>query len=357
MRNLVISRWALAFLSALMLAFVFGSTVSAGEKKILIKINAHKNPKTPGTADMPLMYLTQAIKDRLEERFPGRVQVRIYWDNQLAKTYENAMNALQNNVIQLSYFPLNSIAEFTHAAIPLSNLFLFPYPHTQLVYDAYDGEIGRMLSERILKDAKVRPVCYWEVGYRHLLNNKKQIETLEDLKGMKIRVQPNPVHIESFKALGANPTPVTWSEVFTALQQGVVDGTENPYDNIYTARLYEVQKYLTLTGHAFEMGAYCISEEFYQKLPEDIRVGFDELMAELTQEFRVGMAKKDEWFKDYFEKELAANELSAAELEKFAALVEPMKEMSRKQAGEEYSDTIYEIIKNNQKAYFEKITK
>lgn len=323
-------------------------TAAAG--KTLIKINASYNPKAFG--DMPLVIITQKFKEMMEERFPGKVEVRIYWDQRLAATYDGALNSLQTNVFHISFFPLTSMAEYTGAAVPTSNLFLFPYPHTQIAYDAYDGEVGELIRNRIIKDARVRPVAYLEMGFRHLLNNMKPVNTIEDLKGMKFRVQPNPVHLASFKELGANPTPIPWAELFTALQQGVVDGTENPFENIYTARLYEVQKYLTLSGHAFEMGIYAMGEEFYQSMPEDVRQGFDEIMAELVAEFRESMIAKNEEMLAFFKTQIEVNELSSEELARFRKAVEPAKEISRQQAGAEYADQLFSLLAKYEEEYF-----
>lgn len=108
---------------------------------------------------------------------------------------------------------------------------------------------------------------FWEVGPNHLTSVKKPINSLEDLKGMKIRVQPIPVHVAAFKALGANPASIAWGELFTALQQGTVDGAENPFENIVDARLYEVQKHIALSGHAFEFVNFVTSENSTRGCP------------------------------------------------------------------------------------------
>ena len=325
-------------------------------EKIILKFNAPNNPKAFG--DMPQVYLTQEFKKRMEERFPGRVQVRLYWDDQLAKTYDGALNSLQNNVIHFQFYPMTSIAEYTKAAIPFTNLFLVPYPHSQIIYDAFDGEIGDMVRERVIREARIRPLVYWEVGFRHLLNNKAPVNDIEDIKGLKFRVQPNPVHLASFRALGTNPTPIPWAELFTALQQGVVDGTENPFENIKVGRLYEVQKYLTLTGHAFEMGTYAMGEEFYQSLPSDVRDGMEEILKELTAEHRIGMAKvNSEMLKMFEEKGLKINELSPESMARFRDAVKPAREVSREQAGAEYADKFFELMEKYEAEYFARIKK
>lgn len=340
------------FIALCLALFAAGNAYAA--KKIILKVNAPNNPKA--FADHPQVIQTLEFKRLLEEKFPDRVQVRIFWDDQLAKTYDGALNNLQNNVMHLQLFPMTSMAEYTKAAIPFTNLFLVPYPHVQIIYDAFDGEIGEMVRERMIREARVRPIFYWEVGFRHLLNNKTPIEDVSSLAGMKFRVQPNPVHLESFRALGANPTPIQWAELFTALQQGVVDGTENPFENIRVGRLYEVQKYLTLSGHAFEMAAICMGEEFYQSLPEDIREYIGVLNRELTAKHREGMAVMNQEMLQLFkDKGMQVNELSPEGLVKFREAVKPAIQVSRDQAGAEYTDKFLELMTKYEADYFARV--
>lgn len=332
-----------------MTVLAVGSAQAA--KKIIMKINAPNNPKAFG--DQPQVIQTIEFKRIMEEKFPGQVEVRLYWDEQLAKTYDGALNNLQNNVMHLQFYPLTSMAEYTKAGIPFTNLFLVPYPHVQIIYDAFDGEVGQMVIDRIVKEARVRPVAFWEVGFRHLMNNKGPIEDLDSLKGLKFRVQPNPVHLASFRALGTNPTPIPWAELFTALQQGVVDGTENPFENIKVARLYEVQKYLTLTGHAFEMGVQAMGEDFYQSLPADVRDFMNATLKDLTAKHREGMLHMNvEMLQMFKDKGMQVNELSIEQLAKFREAVKPAIEVSREQAGAEYTDKFLGLMAKYEADYF-----
>ncbi|MDL2271748.1 TRAP transporter substrate-binding protein [Desulfovibrio sp. OttesenSCG-928-I05] len=326
---------------------------AAAAQKTIIKINASYNPKAQG--DYPQVQQIIAFKEKMEARFPDRVDVRVYWDQRLGSTFDGAMNSLQNNVFHMHLYPLSSMSEFTAAAIPMTDLFLVPYPHRDIINAAMDGEVGAMITERMIKDTRVRPLCFWEIGFRHLLNNKKPITSLEDLKGMKFRVQPNPVHLTSFKALGTNPTPIPWAELFTALQQGVVDGTENPYENITAARLHEIQKYLTLSGHAFEMASYVMGEEFYQSLPDDIRTGIHEVMAECTTQYRLDAIKRDEEIYAFLKEKMEINELSPEVLEEFREAVKPAREIARQQSGAEYADKFYALMERYEAEYFARI--
>jgi tripartite ATP-independent transporter DctP family solute receptor len=131
-----------------------------------------------------------------------------------------------------------------------------------------DGPIGQDILAKV-KDKGVIGLGYGENGFRHLTNNKRQVETPADLSGLTIRTMENPIHITAFKELGARPTPIAWPELYAALQQGVVDGQENPLSNLLTAKLYQVQKYLTLTGHVYAPTLVMISPAAWNKLTPD----------------------------------------------------------------------------------------
>ena len=116
-------------------------------------------------------------------------------------------------------------------------------------------------------------LCYWEIGFRHMTNNKRPIKTVADMKGLKIRVQPSKVFITMMELLGAIGTPIAFTELYSALQQGVVDGEENPVATIRSMKFNEVQKYLSLTGHTYSSAAVMISDKLLKKLtPAQLQV-------------------------------------------------------------------------------------
>jgi len=115
----------------------------------------------------------------------------------------------------------------------------------------------------------MRVLAYGETGFRNFTNSKGPIKSPADMKGLKIRVMETPVYVNMVKALGAAPTPIAWSETYTALQQKVVDGQENPVATIMQAKLYEVQKYMILDGHSYGVDFFLINDKFYQGLPKE----------------------------------------------------------------------------------------
>jgi tripartite ATP-independent transporter DctP family solute receptor len=134
-------------------------------------------------------------------------------------------------------------------------------------------------------------LAVWENGYRHITNSKRPINTPEDLKGIKLRVPEGKWRVKMFQAYGANPSPMKFSEVFTALQTGVMDGQENPFTQIYSAKFQEVQKYLSLTGHVYTPGYLTTGAKKWATLPADVR-GALETIARETQAFVYATAEK-----------------------------------------------------------------
>jgi tripartite ATP-independent transporter DctP family solute receptor len=133
-----------------------------------------------------------------------------------------------------------------------------------------DGPVGEKIKAK-LEDKGLVGLVYWENGFRNLTNNKRPVAKLEDLEGIKLRVMQNNVFLDSFKTLGANAVPLPYSELFTALETKAVDGQENPYNTILSAKFYEVQKYLTVTNHVYAPWIVTVSKKFWDGLSKDER--------------------------------------------------------------------------------------
>ncbi|MBW2306148.1 MAG: TRAP transporter substrate-binding protein [Deltaproteobacteria bacterium] len=163
----------------------------------------------------------------------------------------------------------NNLAPFA----PSVGVLTLPYLFTSLddVYKLINGPFVEVLNEKLIKEAGIRALGYITGGFRHLTNSKRPVCSLEDLKGLKIRVPKNALMIAAYKSWGINPVPMAWSEVFTALQQQVIDGQDNPYISIHANKFYEVQKYITEIQYLQWSGPIVISERYYQGLSPDIR--------------------------------------------------------------------------------------
>lgn len=200
--------------------------------------------------------------EMVEQMSNGEIKVEMYYNCELGAGRE-AIEALQMGNLECTDASVAALAGFTKAFYALN----LPYVFTsrEQAYQLLDGKLGDQLREE-LKKVNLIGVSFYELGFRHLTNNKREVKSPADLKGLKIRVMENPIHVAIWNTLGAQATPLAWSELFTALQQGAMDGQENPITNIYTNRIYEVQKYITLTGHVYDTTVVLMSKKFFDKL-------------------------------------------------------------------------------------------
>ena len=203
----------------------------------------------------------------VREKSDGRIEVDVGSNAQ----YGDDVEALTSMRLGALAFSANSqgpvsgvVPQFGVLGLP----FLFQGLHQ--AWQVLDGPVGRKLGELAERKGLVL-LTFWDNGIRHVSNNVRPIEAPDDLKGIKLRTPPDPVTIQIFQALGANPIPMSFSELYIALQEGVVDGQENPLMNIYSSKLYEVQKYLSLTGHKYEATPVLASKVVWDGLPPEDR--------------------------------------------------------------------------------------
>lgn len=228
--------------------------------------------------DTPKGRAADFFKKLAEERGKGQVKVEVYPNSQLYKDREE-MEALQIGAVQML---APSLAKFGPLGVRSFELFDLPYifPNKESLYRVMDGDIGKQLFN--LLDAKgITGLAYWDNGFKQMSANKP-LRSLNDFKGLKMRIQSSKVLEAQMKALGANPQVMAFSEVYSALQQGVVDGTENPMSNLYTQKMHEVQKHLTLSDHGYLGYAVIVNKKFWDGLPADLRNMLNKAMEEAT---------------------------------------------------------------------------
>jgi len=202
------------------------------------------------------------FKELVEEGSNGELKVTIFPNAKLGdeRTLLERMKlgVVDAGVITTGPF-INFIPSFGVFDLP----FIFSSP--EHAYTVLDGPVGKDLLKE-MENLGWKGLAYGERGFRNLTNSKKEVKTPDDIKGLKIRLMQNPVYVDSFKALGANAVPMAWTEVLTALQQGTVDGQENPLNVIVAFKLYETQKYLSLTRHAYAPNVIMLSMKTWKKL-------------------------------------------------------------------------------------------
>ena len=261
--------WTLGAIAA---AFVFPVAAYA-QQPIVIKFSHVV------AVDTPKGKAAEYFKKLAEERTKGRVKVEVYPNSALFKDGEE-MEALQLGSVQIL---APSLAKFGPLGAREFEVFDLPY-----IFDDYDelhkvtqGPLGAALLEK-LESKGIVGLAYWDNGFK-LMSANKPIRLPADYKGLKMRIQSSKVLGDEMKALGAIPQVMAFSEVYQALQTGVVDGTENPPSNFYTQRMHEVQKYAALTEHGYLGYAVIVNKKFWDGLPADIRTTLEGAMKETTK--------------------------------------------------------------------------
>ncbi|MRR50150.1 MAG: DctP family TRAP transporter solute-binding subunit [Rhodocyclaceae bacterium] len=229
--------------------------------------------------DTPKGHAAEFFKKKAEELTKGRVKVEVYANSTLYKDKEE-MEALQLGAVQML---APSLAKFGPLGVKEFEVFDLPY-----IFDNYaelhkitQGPVGRMLLDKL--DAKgVKGLAYWDNGFKSFSANKP-LKAPADFKGLKMRIQSSKVLESQMRSLGALPQVLAFSEVYQALQTGVVDGTENPISNLYTQKMHEVQKHLTLTEHGYLGYAVITNKKFWDGLPSDIRKQLEDAMEQASR--------------------------------------------------------------------------
>lgn len=169
----------------------------------------------------------------------------------------------------------------------------YSWEDREAAYTAYDGELGNILAG-LAGNKNVRILSWWENGFRHVTNNRRPIETPSDLEGLKIRVTPDRMRLNTFETLGANPAPLAFGELYSALQQGVFDAQENPLSIIHSSSFYEVQEYISLTGHVWAPACLTIASPIWNKVSAGDQAIIQTLADEWRDKQRVMTQEDDE---------------------------------------------------------------
>ncbi|OPZ68017.1 MAG: 2,3-diketo-L-gulonate-binding periplasmic protein YiaO precursor [Firmicutes bacterium ADurb.Bin467] len=237
-------------------AFAAASPASATNFKIAVGDGAGGTQEALGVAFIKA----------LEEKSGGEHTATLFLNGQLGSE-QDTVNDAAMGMLDMSILAINNVTPFS----PTVGTLTLPYV-IQSVEDAEtltQGEIGQELIANTINDAGVRIIGWAYSGFRVLTNSKHPVTTVEDLQDLVVRVPKNEIMIESYRSWGVNPTPMAWSETFAGLQQGVVDGQDNPYMTINAMRFYEVQKYVTDWRYIFSIEPLIISESVFEGLSEE----------------------------------------------------------------------------------------
>jgi C4-dicarboxylate-binding protein DctP len=269
-------------LLAVVCALGLAAMPAAAQQPIVIKFShvvAVNTPKGKGA---------EYFKKLAEERTGGKVKVEVYPNSSLFKDGEE-MEALQLGSVQML---APSVSKFGPLGVREFEVYDLPY-----IFDNYDelhkvndGPVGKQLFKK-LESKGIIGVAFWDNGFKDMSANKP-LRKPEDMKGLKMRIQSSKVLDGEMRAFGALPQVMAFSEVYQAMQTGVVDGSENPPSNFYTQKMHEVQKYLTLTDHGVIEYAVIVNKKFWDGLPADIRTTLEGAMKDATK-YANDIAKKE----------------------------------------------------------------
>ena len=260
------------FLLAALSLTCFVNSGAFAETPIVIKFS-HVVAK-----DTPKGKAAEKFKALAEAATKGQVKIELYPNSTLYKDKEE-LEALQLGAVQML---APSLAKFGPLGVKEFELFDLPFIFNdkQALYRVTQGPIGQDMLKK-LESKGIRGLAYWDNGFKMMTSNRP-MRLPTDMKGLKLRIQSSKVLDEQMRALGANPQVMAFSEVYQAMQTGVVDGSENPPSNIFTQKMHEVQKHLTTTNHGYIGYAVIVNKKFWEKLPADIRTQLESAMKEAT---------------------------------------------------------------------------
>jgi len=229
------------------------------------------------------------VAKRVEERTDGAMHIDVFANGVLGNE-RDVIEGMQLGIVDISCMSTGALASFSPSFMALDLPFLFD--SRENVYKVLDSEIGREMLDD-LSDNMMVGIAFWENGFRDISNSKRDVVVPEDLKGLKLRTLENELQMDTFTTLGANAIPMAWGEVYTALQQGTIDGQENPLATIYLNKIHEVTTYISLTEHFYAAAPVVMSKKIYDKLDPEYREILVAAIEEVTDYEREISAQSD----------------------------------------------------------------
>jgi len=264
----------------------------------------------------------QKFADLVAQKSGGKLKVDVFPGGSLGGDLQT-ISALRGGTVDATVLAtstlVGTVKEFGIFDLPF--LFNSDAEAMAVVDGAFGQRVNRLLSEKGLIG-----LGYWGGGFRHLTNNKRPVTKPEDVKGLKIRVLQNPIYIDLWNRLGANAVPMPFPELYSALEQGAVDGQENPTATIISSKLNEVQKYLSLTQHVYFVSSLIFSKPTWDKLNDEERQIVQQAAAEAQAKWRKEVIEEDKTITEQLKQVMAVNEISKEELARLREAARPVVE-------------------------------
>ncbi|MFV9511461.1 TRAP transporter substrate-binding protein [Tepidibacillus sp. LV47] len=314
------------------------SNEGGNNQKIVIKFSHVVAENTP-KGQAAIMFA-----NKVKEKTNGRVEVQVFPNSQLYKD-EDVLNAIQQGNVQMAA-PATSVITKLYPQWQVFDL-PFAFADHEQVQQAMEGEIGKKLFS-LLEEKNIKGLAMWDNGFKQMGSNKKELIKPEDFAGQKFRVMSSKVLEEQFKAVGANPVPMPFGEVYNALEQGVIDGQENTLSNIYSQKMHEVQKYLTLSYHGYLGYAVITNKKFWDSLPADVRSQIEAALDETTQWVRQNAKDINEQMLQKIKAEnpkIKIHELTPEEKKLWIAKMDPIYDKFKNEIGEDLINAVRALRK------------
>ena len=322
-----LSRPSLRILAASLLAAASVAGTAQAQERIRIAGNFARDHNSSLAIEM-------AKKD-LEAATKGQVVLEIFPDMQLGGAQENVSQTRAGTIgatwVGMAFLS-RTVPELEAVSLP------FMFPSREVAYKVMDGPMGDLLNQKMADKGFVL-LGFMELGPRQVTNSVRPIKTMADLKGLKIRLQPNETHLATFRALGANPQAMDIKEVYSALQQKVIDGHENPYNLVLASRFFEVQKYASNTAHFFDFIAVVASKKVYDGLKPASQAALRAAMSKAVAWQRSMAAKADaDALEELKKKGMQFDAMPASEREAMRKATEGVIDQVRKRLGGDLVD-------------------
>ena len=303
--------------------------------KTLVLKCGHSNP-----ASHPMHVQAEELANYVKEKTGGRIEIEIF-PNEMLGSDKQMLEQVRMGALDIHIAPQGVVSAYTPKMAAIGLPFLLQ--NYKQVAAVCDGKIGDQIGADLAKNGMVL-LHFWDNGFRNITNNVHPINTPEDLKGLKIRTPEDEMTLAIFKALGANPAPLPFSELYMALQQKVFDGQENPSTNIFHSKFFEVQKYLSLTGHKYETSPFMVSAITWKKLSDKEQKILKEGAIKFGIKNRAVFKAQDE----KYNKELSNLGMSTnqANVSAFKKASQPVYKEYRGKCGDAFIDGLLETVKS-----------
>lgn len=238
---------------------------------LAVSVPAHAQTARLGyvpTEDHPVGMASVFFAEKVKEKTDGRITIETFGNGVLGSEPQ-LQSSIQGGFLDVMVGPTSNLV----GTVPEYLIFDLPffYPDFEAVDAVMDGDVGKLLFERLDTEMGIVGLAYWDNGFRHITNAVRPINTIEDLSGLKIRVIPNPLFLSTFETLGTNPVPLPYPELYNALESGAVEAQETPVGLIHSSRFYEVQDHLALTGHVYTPFVLLASKRWFDGLSDEDR--------------------------------------------------------------------------------------